>query len=255
MTEELERFEGKLKLLNDKVAFSTISVSFEPRGSTLQTQRVKLPVRLALVAQAPQPPSAQRGQMKSESNEVRPPTGVVGGLPKVMRALWTLMALGALLLAGCGRPFDIKTAPGFVPLANQAGYSYDYRATTPEGVVVAVRVIDDENRGDIAFWTEALTLQLRDINGYALLSTEDVATRDGTKGKLLKFGHDEDNKPFAYWVGAFLAQGRLFIVEAGGQKDAFERAKPGVEWMLASVKVKCDTIVSPVLASRTCNKW
>lgn len=43
VTEELERLEGKLKLLNDKIAFSTITVHFEARGQTLQTQRVALP--------------------------------------------------------------------------------------------------------------------------------------------------------------------------------------------------------------------
>lgn len=43
VTEELERLEGKLKLLNDKVAFSTISVTFEARGNAMATQRVRMP--------------------------------------------------------------------------------------------------------------------------------------------------------------------------------------------------------------------
>lgn len=176
----------------------------------------------------------------------------VGG--EMKRALATLLVAGAALFAtACGRPFDVKTAPGFVPLENQS--SYEYRATTPEGVVVAVRVVEDEKRGDLDFWTQALTLQLRDVSGYALLDTVDVASRDGTKGKLLKFGHDESDKPFAYWVTIYPAQGRLFLVEAGGAKEAFSRAQPSVEWMLASVRVRCDTVVSPVLASRTCNRW
>lgn len=168
-----------------------------------------------------------------------------------------LAVVAALLAAatGCGRPFDVKTAPGFVPLENQSVSSYDYRATTPEGVVVAVRVVEDEKRGDLAFWTQALTLQLRDVSGYALLDSVDVRSLDGTPGKLLKFGHDEADKPFAYWVTIFPAQGRLFLVEAGGAKEPFERARPSVEWMLASVRVRCDTIVSPILASRTCNRW
>lgn len=170
------------------------------------------------------------------------------------------LALGGLLLVllvGCGKPFDVKTAPGFVPLENQTTTTtqYEYRATSPEGVVMAIRVVDDEKRGDLAFWTQALTLQLRDVSGYALLDSKDVTSRDGTKGKLLKFGHDEGDRPYAYWVTIFLAQDRLFIVEAGGAKEAFERAKPNVEWMLQSVRVRCDTIVSPVLASRTCNRW
>jgi hypothetical protein len=43
VTEELERLEGHLKVLNDKIAFSTITVAFEARGTTIQTARVRLP--------------------------------------------------------------------------------------------------------------------------------------------------------------------------------------------------------------------
>ncbi len=173
-------------------------------------------------------------------------------MKKLARALGLLVVLA---LTACGKPFDVKTAPGFVPLEEQEESGYAYRATTPEGVVFAVRVIEDEKRGDLAFWSQALTLQLRDTLGYALLGSVDVAARDGTPGKLLKLGHDENGKSFTYWVAVFPAQKRLFIVEAGGSTELFERAKPSVEWMLKAVRVKCDTIVSPVLASRTCNRW
>lgn len=166
---------------------------------------------------------------------------------------FVLLAAAACSGVACGKPFDVKTAPGFAALDNQDWY--DYRATTPEGVVVSVRVVDDEERADVGFWTQASILQLRDAGGYALLERAEVASLDGTKGELLKFGRDEDGKPYAYWLAIFPAQGRLFLVEAGGARDAFERAKANVEWMLKSVKVKCDTFVSPVLASRTCNRW
>jgi hypothetical protein len=43
VTEELERLEGRMKVLKDKVAFSTITVAFEPRGASIQTARVRLP--------------------------------------------------------------------------------------------------------------------------------------------------------------------------------------------------------------------
>lgn len=43
VTEELERMEGKIKLLKDKVAFSTITVAFEARGSSVAASRVRLP--------------------------------------------------------------------------------------------------------------------------------------------------------------------------------------------------------------------
>ncbi|MBX3190170.1 MAG: serine/threonine protein kinase [Labilithrix sp.] len=166
--------------------------------------------------------------------------------------LFTIL-LGIFVVAGCGRPFDVHTAPGFVPLENQT--DYDWRATTPEGVVVAVRVVEDETRGDLGFWTQAVTLQLRDISGYALLESADTTSLDGTKGRLLKFGHDEDDKPYVYWVAIFAAQGRLFFVEAGGARELFERARPNVEWTMKTVRVRCDSFVAPVLASRTCNRW
>ncbi len=172
-----------------------------------------------------------------------------------MNSMVKLAAVLVLLSSavGCGRPFDVKTAPGFVALENQA--QHDFRATTPEGVVVAVRVVPDEDRGDLSFWTKALTLQMRDVSGYALLESVDVVSADGTKGRLLKFGHDEDKKPYAYWLGIYPAQGRLFLVEAGGTKDAFDRALPNVEWTMKSVRVRCKHVFAPVLASRTCNRW
>lgn len=43
VTEELELLEGKLKLLKDKIAYSTITVVFEARGSAIQSTRIKLP--------------------------------------------------------------------------------------------------------------------------------------------------------------------------------------------------------------------
>ncbi|MDF2693523.1 MAG: hypothetical protein K0S65_1906, partial [Labilithrix sp.] len=43
VTEELERLEGRMKVLKDRIAFSTITVAFEPRGSQIQTARVRLP--------------------------------------------------------------------------------------------------------------------------------------------------------------------------------------------------------------------
>lgn len=169
--------------------------------------------------------------------------------------VFALLALAACV--ACGRPFDAKTPPGFVELEGQSGDEtpYAYRATTPEGVVVAVRVVDDEARGDLGFWTQTVTRQLREVSGYALVGTSDVTARDGTAGRRLVFGHDEGGKPYTYWVTLWLAQGRVFVAEAGGESLAFERAKPSVEYAMASVRVRCESAVAPVLASRTCNRW
>lgn len=165
-------------------------------------------------------------------------------------------ALLFLLLVACGKPFKVETAPGFVQLEKQDDYEYQYRATTPEGVVFAIKTIDvTDDKSDLDFWTKAVTLQLRDVQGYALLDSKETTSLDGTKGKTLRFGHDEDGKPFDYWLTLYVAQNRLFLVEAGGAKANFERFQPSVEWMGKSVKVKCSGFLAPVLSSHTCNRW
>ena len=140
--------------------------------------------------------------------------------------------------SGCARPFEVRTAPGFIELEGQKVDGYDYRATSPEGVVFAVKAIPDEDRGDLDFWTRTLTLKLRDEMGYAVLGTEDVTSLDGAKGKTLKLGHDEGGKPYDYWVTVFIAKKRVFIVEAGAPRELMEKAKPNVAWMLKSVRFK-----------------
>jgi hypothetical protein len=114
---------------------------------------------------------------------------------------------------------------------------YDWRAVAPDGVAVAVRVVKLDDRADLAFWTHAVTLRMRDAGGYALVGQHDVRSRDGTAGKELVFGHDESGKPFVYRVRLFLGDKRLYVVEAGGSKEQMDRYAASVDWMLANVKL------------------
>jgi Domain of unknown function (DUF4349) len=43
ITQEIERMEGRLKLLKDKIAFSTITVNFDARAASLRTMPIRLP--------------------------------------------------------------------------------------------------------------------------------------------------------------------------------------------------------------------
>jgi len=163
------------------------------------------------------------------------------------------VALGVALV-GCGKPFDVKTPRGFVELENQ-GPDYAYRATTADGVVVAVRTIDASGRQDLGFWEQAVALQLRDTSGYALLGTKDVRSGDGTPGRELDFGRDQNGKPYAYRVALFTAQDRVFLLEAGGAKASVARYGEALDWQVATFNAKCGFFLAPVFASRTCNRW
>lgn len=173
----------------------------------------------------------------------------------VIRLRPSVVVVGCLIsTSACGRPFDVQTPRGFVELEHQSP-SYDYRATTADGVVVAVRAIDAADREDLSFWSSAVTLQMRDASGYALLRTKDVRSADGTPGRELLFGHDENGAPYLYRVALFTAQDRVFVLEAGGARDAVERTAPHIDRQIATFRARCGFFLAPVLASRTCNRW
>jgi hypothetical protein len=160
----------------------------------------------------------------------------------------------AVCSAACGRPFDVKTPTGFVELDDQSP-AYDYRATTPDGVVTAVRALDVNGAGTLDFWTRAVTLRMRSVSGYALIDSSDVSSADGTPGRRLRFGHDQDGKPYRYDVTVFFTSSRLFLLEAGGSREQMAALEPTFAWQAKTFRARCGSFVAPVLASRTCNRW
>jgi hypothetical protein len=127
-------------------------------------------------------------------------------------------ALFALCCAACGPTFQATTPAGFVELEDEYD-DFDYRATSADGVVVAVREIEHDPQGEAAFWIKAIKNRMRERAGYALLETKDVTSADGVKGTQLRFGHDQDGgKPHLYYVTLFVTPDTLFLLEAGGSK-------------------------------------
>jgi hypothetical protein len=152
------------------------------------------------------------------------------------RALAPALLLLTCAATGCAAhpSFRAETAPGFVQVKEDAS-PYDFRAVAPDGVAVAVRSVSLDGNTDLAFWTSAFLLRLRQLDGYALLSTEKVRSRGGTPGDELVFGHDEEGKPFRYRVRLFVENAKLLVVEAGGAEEQMQRWRPSVDWMMGSV--------------------
>ncbi|HZO13562.1 MAG TPA: serine/threonine protein kinase [Polyangiaceae bacterium] len=132
----------------------------------------------------------------------------------------TYFAMLALFCAvGCGPHFEAKTPSGFVELDDDSS-AYDYRSTSADGVVMAVRELDHEPKGEPEFWVTAIKNRMRERGGYALIEQKPVQSADGVKGTQLRFGHDEDSgKPHLYYVTLFVTEDALFLLEAGGTKD------------------------------------
>ncbi|MGK4007093.1 serine/threonine protein kinase [Sorangium sp. So ce1036] len=138
---------------------------------------------------------------------------------------------GAAALLGCGRPFTPATPPGFVDLGDRYGEN-EYRATTAEGLVLAIRAFENDPEGDLAFWSRVVEKRLREGGGYALLGKSDVKSRNGLPGVQLRFGHDEGKEAHLYYLTVFVDDDHVFLHEAGGKKDLVERHQQQIDWSI-----------------------
>ena len=131
----------------------------------------------------------------------------------------SLVLAASLGAVACGPSFELATPPGFVEI-DQSWDHYDYRATTAKGLVIAVREIEHDPKGDAEFWLEAIEDRLRHRGGYALLDRVPVQSADGVAGMQLRFGHDDDgNKPHLYYLTVFVTDDAIVLLEAGGSKQ------------------------------------
>ena len=150
-----------------------------------------------------------------------------------MRAWLGLMLLG---IVGCGSTtFYAATPPGFVEMPDQEP-GYQYRAVSADGVVVGVRSIEHEPKGDKEFWVQAIRNRMRDRGGYALLSNQPVKTKSGLEGTQLKFGHDEKGQSMLYTITLFVTPDYLFLVEFGGTEEEMTRQAAYLNWIIENFR-------------------
>lgn len=110
---------------------------------------------------------------------------------------------------------------------------YDFRAVSPEGVVVAARVEPNHPRSDLGFWSAAVDLQLA-RKGYARTAATDVTSAAGIKGRLMKY---DAGAGAAYWVAVFAVGEELLVTEATGAKDDLDANAGSIEASLLSAKI------------------
>jgi hypothetical protein len=158
-----------------------------------------------------------------------------------------LFLAAALLATACGPSFVLSTPPGFIEL-DQKYSSYDYRATTADGVVIAAREIDNDRRGELGFWVRAIENRMRERGGYALLESKAVKSADGIEGRQLRFGHDDQAgsavspqaqgtgsaRPHLYYLTIFVTEDKIFLLEVGGTKELVTSQAAAVDSVIAS---------------------
>lgn len=154
----------------------------------------------------------------------------------MVRCLLMSLVLGAV---ACGPSFEAQTPSGFVELEERDHSRYDYRATTAEGVVLAVRELDNDVEGEKEFWLTAIRNKMRERGGYALIKETEVQSADGVSGTQLTFGHDDgDNKPHIYHLAIFVTPDTIWLLEAGGTKELVDKSAKQIAGAIAAFRTQ-----------------
>jgi hypothetical protein len=126
-------------------------------------------------------------------------------------------------------------------LATPAGFAKveardaDYRATSPRGVVLSARTEKNLENANAQFWAEAIDVRLR-RDGYAHEADSDVRSVEGLSGRQLRYTRQDSGRTYRYWVTVYATEKKVYVVEAGGDKEAFDPALPQIERAVLTVK-------------------
>ena len=148
--------------------------------------------------------------------------------------VFAAFAATALVVTGCGAGFSITTPAGFAELDDQEHYGY--RATNPQGVVIAVRREENAPYGDLSFWSGAVDAHLR-RNGYTAVKAIDVKTADNIPGKQIRYRATRGGRDHAFWVTVFVTETVVVTVEVGGDVEFFEQLEKPLTKALASLTI------------------
>lgn len=149
----------------------------------------------------------------------------------VLLSVGVTMVLAATLLS-CVTPVYIDTPQGF------AHYSHASVPTSvsPEGVVVRARVVENEPPQSLAFWAEALQLQLT-ASGYFLVDQSDFAS-DAGPGVLFEWAAPVDGEDWIYLTAIAVSGDEIAVVESAGLFEHYQRYRTAIRESLQTLSVE-----------------
>lgn len=136
---------------------------------------------------------------------------------------------------GCTPSGKLDVPASYAKMPSSKNYSY--RAANAKGVVIAVRTQDNELKGNADFWAESIDQRMRERGYEGEATIHDVQAKSGLAGKQMRYTRTDQGREYRYWLTVFVADSRVFVVEAGGDKETFDPATAEVESAVLSFHV------------------
>ena len=139
----------------------------------------------------------------------------------------------ALLTAACGPTSKLSAPDGFAHVDG----TYDDRVANASGVVIGTRVVANEPKANLDFWTQAIDLRLRQKGYEPYEQPQDVKSDTGLPGRSLHYVYFDGTRKNRYFVDVYATSRRILLVEAAGDATDFDANMPKVVVAMRSARL------------------
>ena len=135
-----------------------------------------------------------------------------------------VLSLALLSTVACGPVSKLSAPDGFAHVDG----NYDDRVASASGVVIGTRVVANEPKANLDFWTQAIDLRLRQKGYEPYEQPVDVKSDSGLPGRSLHYVYFDGTRKNRYFVDVYATSRRILLVEAAGDAADFDANLPKV---------------------------
>jgi hypothetical protein len=139
----------------------------------------------------------------------------------------------SLATAACGPGARLSVPDGFA----HVGGDYDDRVASADGVVIAARVVANDPKANLDFWTTAIDLRLQQRGYKPDGKHEDIKNAAGLPGRSLHYVFFDGQRKSRYVVDVYATDRRILLVEATGDASDFDANRDKVEAAMRSARI------------------
>ena len=149
------------------------------------------------------------------------------------KMLCVALSCVSLATVACGPGARLSVPDGFA----HVGGEYDDRVASADGVVIAARVVKNDPKANLDFWTTAIDLRLQQRGYQPDGKREDVKNNEGLPGRSLHYVFFDGQRKSRYVVDVYATDRRILLVEATGDVADFDASREKVEAAMRSARI------------------
>jgi len=152
----------------------------------------------------------------------------------MLRKIALCLALAAPFAVGCGPASRLSAPDGF---AHLGGDGFDDRVGSASGVVVGTRVVPNDPKANLDFWTKAIDLRLRQRGYEPEGAPADVKNSEGLPGRSMHYVFFDGTRKNRYFLDVYATDRRILLVEAAGDANDLGANAPAIVATMRSARL------------------